>query len=65
MITTKDIHKEGFNAALISADKKMHEKDVDNDRLAALMEENYKKLITIQRQYDYLMKIKELTNDFS
>lgn len=67
MILNNDAHKEGFNTALISSNKTIKDRSVDENKAAVLeqlIKSNSAEIASIQRLLDYFCKIKELTNDF-
>ena len=67
MILNSDTHKEDFNTALISSNKTIKDRAVDENKAAVLeqlIKSNSAEIANIQRLLDYFYKIKELTNDF-
>lgn len=67
MILNSDTHKEGFNTAIISSNKKITDRAIDESKVAVLdqlIKSNSTEIANIQRLLDYFFKIKELTNDF-
>lgn len=67
MILNKDTHKDGFNTAIISSNKKLNERAIDESKavvLDQLIKANSSEIANIQRLLDYFFKIKELTGNF-
>lgn len=67
MILNNDAHKGGFNTAIISSNKKIKDRSVDESKAAILeqlIKANSSEIANIQRLLDYFYKIKELTHDF-
>lgn len=67
MILNSDTHKDGFNTAIISSNKKINDRAINEDKvkiLEQLIKSNSSEIANIQRLLDYFYKIKELTNDF-
>lgn len=67
MVLNSDTHKEGFNTAIISSNKTIKDRSVDESKAAILeqlIKANSTEIANIQRLLDYFCKIKELTNDF-
>lgn len=67
MILNSDTHKDGFNTAIISSNKKLNDRAINEDKvvvLEQLIKSNSTEIANIQRLLDYFFKIKELTNDF-
>ena len=67
MILNKDTHKDGFNTAIISSNKKINDRAINEDKvkiLEQLIKTNSSEIANIQRLLDYFYKIKELTHDF-
>lgn len=67
MILNSDTHKEGFNTAIISSNKKLNERAIDENKVAVLeqlIKTNSSEIANIQRLLDYFEKVRELTNNF-
>lgn len=67
MILNNDTRKESFNTAIISSNKKINDRTVDENKVVVLnqlIKSNSTEIANIQRLLDYFFKIKELTNDF-
>ena len=65
-ILNNDTKKQGFNAAVINLDGQTYAKENDEmfQKLEEIIRVDYKVLKQIQSKVNYLMKVKELTNDF-
>lgn len=67
MILNNDTHKDGFNTAIISSNKKINDRAINEDKvkiLEQLIKTNSSEIANIQRLLDYFYKIKELTGNF-
>ncbi len=67
MILNKDTHKDGFNTAIISSNKKINDRAINEDKvvvLEQLIKSNSTEIANIQRLLDYFFKIQELTENF-
>lgn len=67
MVLNKDTHKDGFNTAIISSNKKINDRAINEDKvvvLEQLIKSNSSEIASIQRLLDYFEKVRELTNNF-
>lgn len=67
MILNSDTHKDGFNTAIISSNKKINERAIDENKIGVLdqlVKSNSAEIANIQRLLDYFFKIQELTENF-
>lgn len=67
MILNSDTHKEGFNTAILSSNKAVKDRAVDESKAAVLeqlIKSNSTEIANIQRLLDYFFKVQELTNNF-
>ena len=68
MVLNNDTHKDGFNTAIISSNKKLNERAINEDKvevLNQLIKSSSAEITNIQRLLDYFFKIQELTSNFN
>lgn len=68
MVLNSDTHKDGFNTAIISSNKKINKRAIDENKieiLNQLIKSSSAEITNIQRLLDYFFKIQELTSNFN